>query len=265
MAIPVVESVCEVDSNTTELLLLQKSLKNTVPVWVRSYNFMSLLNLPSILHEFGSMRNYFEGKYLGERFVQEVKTTRKQCPSTNVTGNLLKKLHEGKALESMGRKRSKHLKTYRLTEAKTSQKRNLIGNVKIYRTQDDVTFVYHANKPISILNICDDRLGILFYSNGSNRGEVKFWEIKKIDSDESIYHGLRYWNWELTNEINILHTQVVNDYAVLLPRTGNESRTGLYTMVTKEWSPKWLDHYHYSMVGMDVKPITPVLKDTAII
>ena len=49
--------------------------------------------------EFGSPRNYFEGKYLGERYVQEVKNIHKQCPATNVCGNLLKKLHQGKALE----------------------------------------------------------------------------------------------------------------------------------------------------------------------
>ena len=63
---------------------------------------MLLLNLPETVREFGSPRNYFEGKYLGERYVQEVKNVRKQCPASNVCGNLLKKIaSKGKALESV--------------------------------------------------------------------------------------------------------------------------------------------------------------------
>jgi hypothetical protein len=44
-----------------------------MPLWLSKFNFLSLLNLPDLIKKYGSPRNYFEGKYLGERYVQEVK------------------------------------------------------------------------------------------------------------------------------------------------------------------------------------------------
>jgi hypothetical protein len=247
-----------------ELLSLERDINNNgLPLWIRSYNYMSLLNLPDILKEFGSVRNYFEGKYLGERFVQEVKNARKQCPPRNITGTLLKKIHEGKALESIMQTQSPTLKTFRLTEAKNPKKRYLVGNVRIYRCKNDAMLAFHANKPISILESVDYGFGLLFYCNGSNRGEVSFWQIIKMDHMESIYNGLRYWKWELTDTILKFDSWEVKDFAVLLPKTGNETN-GEYTIITKEWSPIMLEHYAYAKVGMDVKAEVK-LKDTAII
>jgi hypothetical protein len=74
-----------------------------LPMWLARSNFLCLLNLSQTVREFGSLRNYFEVKYLGERFVQEVKDARQHCLHQNVTKNILKKLHQGKALERMAR------------------------------------------------------------------------------------------------------------------------------------------------------------------
>jgi hypothetical protein len=70
-------------------------------MWLLQSNFLCLLNLSDTVREFGSLRNYFEGKNLGERFVQEVKDARQHCSHQNVKTNLLKKLLQGKALEAM--------------------------------------------------------------------------------------------------------------------------------------------------------------------
>jgi hypothetical protein len=43
--------------------------------WVRSYNFMSLLNLPSVLKKYGPLRNLWEGGGQGERVLSVVKPT----------------------------------------------------------------------------------------------------------------------------------------------------------------------------------------------
>jgi hypothetical protein len=43
--------------------------------WVRSYNFMSLLNLPEVLRKYGSLRNLWEGGGQGERVLSIVKPT----------------------------------------------------------------------------------------------------------------------------------------------------------------------------------------------
>ena len=43
--------------------------------WVRSYNFMSLLNLPEVLKKYGPLRNLWEGGGQGERVISVVKPT----------------------------------------------------------------------------------------------------------------------------------------------------------------------------------------------
>jgi hypothetical protein len=76
------------------------------------------------VREFGSLRNYFEGKYLGERFVQEVKDARQPCLYQNVTTNLLKKLHHGKALEAMASTQSEKVNVYTNQQDNSTPKRS---------------------------------------------------------------------------------------------------------------------------------------------
>ena len=63
-----------VQSKQKKRKLLGIKVVNGKPIWLSKFNFLCLLNLPKTVEEFGPARNYFEGKYLGERYVQEVKT-----------------------------------------------------------------------------------------------------------------------------------------------------------------------------------------------
>ena len=168
----------------------------TEPVWLSKFNCLSLLNLPEMLKEFGSPRNYFEGKYMGERYVQEVKTIQRQCPPTNVCGTLLRKLHEGKALEFMAAgMQSENLKTFRLTESgnnmKNQKRKQLVGNCRIYKTRVDVITEFHSNKPFCVLET-ENKLGALFYQGGSNQGNVMFMQVTRLEDGCLVYQGMRY-------------------------------------------------------------------------
>jgi hypothetical protein len=77
--------------------------KKAKPLWIEKYNFLSLLNLPEIVEHFGSVRTYFEGKYLGEQFVQDVKNMRPRCPPKQVLLNLLQKTTQVKVYRSDGK------------------------------------------------------------------------------------------------------------------------------------------------------------------
>ena len=188
------------------------------------FNFMLLLNLPETVREFGSRRNYVEGKYLGERYVQEVKNVRKQCPASNVCGNLLKKLHQGKALESVASTIS-DLKTFRLTESTNKmvdqKKRQLVGNVHVYKDKFEAIQEFFANTPVSILGIAEDKFGILFYEGGCNRGVIKYLELEKKGVN-STHYGLRYWMWKLMRWVLDFQTLDIDDFAVLLPKRGEK-------------------------------------------
>ena len=73
------------------------------------------------------------------------------------------------------------------------------------------------------------------------------------------HHGLKYWKWHLDlqgRELTLEEVTIV-DYGVLLPRLaesimpgGVAALEGIYTIVTKEWSPALLDHFDYSKVGI---------------
>jgi hypothetical protein len=102
----------------------QKGSKNTIDLWVRiflsafeifekpmrmqnsrtwlsSYNFLCLLNLADAVDKFGPCHLWFEGKWLGERFVSEVKEERACCPPRNVHHTLMRNLQTSKAINEV--------------------------------------------------------------------------------------------------------------------------------------------------------------------
>jgi hypothetical protein len=230
----------------------------SAPVWLDKYNFLSLLNLPEVIREFGSPRNYFEGKYLGERFVQEVKNMRERCPPKHVLPNLLRKLHEGKSIESMARMQSNKLQTMRSTESgrrRDPVRQEILGNVKVYPSMESASVSFYSKAVMSLVETQEKGFGILFYGNGNKRGKIFFRHVERLDFEHSEMHGIRYWKWVLLPGENLLHDLTIIDYVVLLPKSvlDNDVILGEYTMVTKEWSPAMLDNYEYSLVGMDQK------------
>lgn len=232
------------------------------PLWLARCNFLCLLNLPDTLRKFGSPRNYFEGKYLGERYVQEVKNARLRCPHKNVCENLMRKLHQGKSLQAMiNSQLSREVKPLRM-EGETTTKKSLSGNVRVYKTMDAATVAFLSSLPVSILETGNAGHGILFYTNGSNRGDIKFMRLEKEEIEGS-YHGMRFWKWRRTDNIFDLESLVIKDYAVLLPKYARAELDGSadqFTLVTKEWSPLMLQHYNFSTTGIDTKP-TLEMKD----
>ena len=228
----------------------------SLPVWLDKYNFLSMLNLPDIIRHFGSPRNYFEGKYLGERFVQDVKNTKERCPPQKVVAVLLQKLHEGKAIETLARCQSTKLQTMRSTESgnrKDSKRKEILRNSKVYSCIEDAKYAFQSKQVLSMVESVENGFGILFYENGSNRGKIWVREVERMDLLHSELHGIRYWRWNLVSGRDVLLNDcTIVDFVVLLPKpgVGSEFVPGEYTMVTKEWSPAMLDHFEYSKVGM---------------
>ena len=62
---------------------------NRKPIWLTSYNFLSLLNLPNQISNLGPLRNRWEGGVSGEGFLREVKPTLGSSNRINWTKNLL--------------------------------------------------------------------------------------------------------------------------------------------------------------------------------
>jgi hypothetical protein len=71
------------------------------PNWLLTYNMMCLLNLPATIEEFGPVRQWYKGKWLGEQYVLTVKSERLKCPLNNLHYILLRNLHHNKAIDML--------------------------------------------------------------------------------------------------------------------------------------------------------------------
>jgi hypothetical protein len=165
---------------------------------------------------------------------------------------LLKKLHQGKALESMASLQSEKVNVYKPTGRFNTKKESLKGNVRIYRNRQLAILSYHSKKPISALETMEGVFGVLYYENGSNRGQIKMVQLERHTDTMTVGNGLRYWRWSLSPSSMELGDYDIKDFVVLLHKDAGEE--GEYTVVTKEWSPAMLEHYDYSTVGIDTKP-----------
>jgi hypothetical protein len=97
----------------------EKPITISLPIWKEKCNdLLSMLNLPGIIQHFDSPRHYFEGKYLGELFVQQdVKNMRPCCPPKQVVLNLQQKLQETKSIEGMTGLQSKNYRLYEVHQS----------------------------------------------------------------------------------------------------------------------------------------------------
>ena len=57
-----------------ELVNLYLRDKGEKPIWITKSNYLSLLNLPDQMKEFGPLRLYWEGGWKGEGIIQELKS-----------------------------------------------------------------------------------------------------------------------------------------------------------------------------------------------
>jgi hypothetical protein len=192
------------------------------------------------VREFGSLRNYFEGKYLGERFVLKVKDVRQHSLHQNVTTNWLKKLHQGKALEAMASTQSEKVNVYKTAGRLNTKKESLKGNVHVYCDRQQANLSFQSQKPIRALEATEGVFRVLFHENGSNRGQIKMIQLEQHNNTVTAGNGLRYWKWTWSTSVMELGECDIKDFVVLLQKEAGEVEE--YTIVTKEWSPAMLEH-----------------------
>lgn len=77
------------------------------PIWLSSYNFLSLLNIPKQVAKLGPLRNRWEGGVMGEGFLRKVKPTLTSPNRLNWTKNLLTTLVRQHSIINLRRKMEK--------------------------------------------------------------------------------------------------------------------------------------------------------------
>jgi hypothetical protein len=174
---------------------------------------------------------------------------------------MVKKLHQGKALEAMASTQSEKVNVYKPTGQFNTKNESLKGNVCVYRDGQQANLSLHSHKPKSALETTEGVFGVLFYENGSNRGQIKMIHLEQHNDTVTVGNGLGYWKWTWSTSVMELGECDIKDFVVLLQKEAGEE--GEYTIVTKEWSPAMLEHYDYSSIGINTKPKMEEFSDVA--
>ena len=196
------------------------STKN--PFW-NGPNFLSLLNLPKQIDQFGTMRLHWEGVH--ERFIQEIKPHLKNMRTS--TTYLVKKLDDIHKLNV--------LKHHLLHNAKNTASYERFKDKKLYKSYEEI-----QNKVTKGMAI----LGIL-YDNSSKYGilinNVEHITILHIETED--HHGLQlnslwYTPIKLRDQSDVTKnhlSQILDDYVILLPMKSFEDNIVRYTIIGKSW------------------------------
>lgn len=218
---------------------LNKKLK---PAWIRTYNFMSLLNLPAAMKLYGPLVNLWEGKLMGEAIIKYCKSELENGLRGNWPVNVMLKHYRRRSLK-------------RLTEEETkdddgpspepdsgdeplTQNRKGRRGFKLYTDECDAKKEFEQGKPLSVVYWkADDGLGWTYgMAYGRDGGTFRvlypniYSSVRKND--------LVFWAWDISDKIVVLKQPVKKKDAmpVLLLPLLEEGRKGYYTVVSSEWN-----------------------------
>jgi hypothetical protein len=224
--------------------------KDRNPNWLTTYNMMCLLNLPATIKEFGPVRQWYEGKWLGERYVLTVKSERLKCPLSNLHYILLRNLLRNKAIDLLNPK-----------EECNNKEEQLPMNTKVHNNEDELLGSFLLRSLFPITRTIHGKYYLLYY--GGERKTLKRVMQRRVDRSDigsplNLQHGLIYWKFELTLEHMEFNVKEVEDYGVLLSSHGS-SEQGVYTVVWKNWSTDMFGQYNFSK---EVRESTTVVDNT---
>jgi hypothetical protein len=205
--------------------------------WLVTYNFMCLLNLPETVQDFGPIRQWYEGKWLGERYVATVKSERLKCPLNNLHYILLRNLQRNKSIDNLNQKKRRN-----------DEEEQLPTNTKVHSNEDELMGAFLSRMPLPVIKTNDGCVYGLFYkSEKKSLKQVMQQRIERHDIEPpgNYQYGLNYWKFIMSEERSVLLFDRITDYGILLAKHGNED-PNVYTVVWKNWSTDMFGDYDYT-------------------
>ena len=212
------------------------------PTWISSYNFICLTNIPSMLQEFGPVRNLWEGGGLGEKIIGLLKPHwygfRK-----NWHYNLLQKVLQKMAIQRVQTQQSNNCNIKDDAGDSSDEDEVVIiqrSKSKLYHEYADLHAVQHsfANRlPMSIVCLTDDSFGVVLKQN----------RLMKISCGDYIKDcgGASYHHWYFPADnsgiVTLTDQTIISNYCLLLPKLTtqgmpNADDEAIYTVIDSEWN-----------------------------
>jgi len=227
---------------------------DVTPTWISSYNFICLTNLPSVLREFGPLRNMWEGAGQGEKILRLVKPTwtglRKNW-QVNMLDAMLRQTAMGR-LQAKAGMTEEDSDTKWMTEDITddfdgedentgnSSSTDIFRGNKLlrrYKSAEDVRRQFELRHPLSLVSLGDHLFCCVLRNNCTVR--LQCMEFKGQIA------GASYHLWQLDNNedrpLQITKTDQVCRYCILLPKLSIHGLPGIndepiFTLIDSEWS-----------------------------
>ena len=184
--------------------------KKRLPTWLSCYNFLSLLNLPDVIRQYGPIRNIWEGAAQGEGILRFVKP--------NVS-NGMRRAWEYATMRTLMRKKAmgEVADTTVGTEAFVASKENAHKMYHTYdKTEESLDHVLReARAVVSCVQLMDGRWGIV--TRGGKGVEI----FTSLDRSNmyTIKTGLHYYVWHRTlgADQDVLRIADIASFGLMLP------------------------------------------------
>ena len=212
-----------------DTLFYESNKETHKPFWTTA-NFLSLLNLPTQIDQFGSLRLHWEGIY--ERYIQHVKPHLKNMRnSTSFMVQKLQEIHSHNFMEYVIMNRLKDCK----------KKYNRFRHTHLYGSENEILRAINEKKCIIGFFINMDS-GVLYLGLKSNDkknlvGTVTFEDGIGIHLNNCWFSPIKYETSSNCPKINFFEedNQVNIDYAILIPFLHFEDKIVRYTFITRSW------------------------------
>ena len=220
------------------------------PTWISSYNFICLTNLPSILREFGPLRNMWEGGGQGEKILRLVKPTwigfRKNW-QLNMLNRLLRQTAMGRLQSKEGHTEADAIKWMTEDVEDELDEDDPIENntsdifqgnhlLKRYSNAADVRRRFQCRRPLSLVRLNNQKFCCVLRNNSV------VW-LHCTEFKEQIA-GACYHLWEIdvddVPQQQITTIEQVTHYCILLPKLSMHGLPGRddepsFTLIESEW------------------------------
>ena len=226
--------------------LATRASSNSPPRWVSKYNFLCILNIPSIIEKFGPYKYLYEGKYCGEGYNRILKPTANRTSHRNRSTNLLTNLIREKSMKAV----QTNFETGKMQDSSAytpppCTNRSLIYRMAHrYQSRNKAKLHYDRQLPLSVVIFSSDTGDVNESCYGmcyTRRNEIFVIPVEKIRGSLILVGGkVEYWQWFLCRDFQShlpIEMIVIVSYGILLPLHGHSAlECHYYTISAHLWN-----------------------------
>ena len=197
------------------------------PKWISMYNFICLLNIPSIIRENGPIRNIWEGSNKGEGFIRIIKPELSSGRRNNWQYSKMKRLLQQNSLNTV-------LRNQGIQNTISEERKLFSSDFYLYLSLHAAHATKDSHRPLSGVIFNDSRFGLILVGN----------RIVEMCRDDKVPKKKKqlceYTSWTLSYVCLDLSECTIFNYVLFLPMLQEdtdriEASKQFYTVIHSTW------------------------------